>query len=272
MVLEAPAFPEVSEYRSRTNGRLQLAMHEHIDKDRSEPAYSQLAAIILRQIAEGIYPPGTKIPSESHLSKQYALSVMTVRQAIGVLSEQGILERVHGTGTFVKRLKFVETQFDLNSLRNIFQDPQHNEVKVLDIRLERSDQETAEKLQLSSGARVILIRRLLLRDGTPLIVLEGRIRCDPRRPVVETEMGLGPLSEFFSSAGGGSAKKGELWLLPVVLGEEEAALLCRPVGTPTHRMEYVVYDFDDVPFGWGSLTAAPGVINLKTTVGLWNEL
>lgn len=140
-------------------------MHEHIDKDRSEPAYSQLAAIILRQIAEGVYPPGTKIPSESHLSKQYDLSIMTVRQAIGVLREQGILERVHGTGTFVKRLKFVETQFDLNSLRDIFQDPRHNQVKVLDIRLERSDRETAEKLQLPPGARVILIRRLLSRNG-----------------------------------------------------------------------------------------------------------
>ncbi len=265
------ALPGVSQYIFRIDKRTSLTSLDHIDKERFEPAYAQLAAIILRKIAEAVYPPGTKIPSESYLSKKYGLSTMTVRQAIGVLSEQGILERVHGSGTFVKRLKFVEALFDLNGLRDIFQDQEHNQVKVLDIRLERSDPETAEKLQLPPKARVILIRRLLLRDGVPVVILEGRIRCDPLRPLVETELGLGPLSDLFSSVGGASAKKGELSLRPVVLGEEDAALLDRPVGSPTFRLEYLVYDFEDAPFGWGCVTAVPEVVNLNTRVGLWNE-
>ena len=270
-ITHSPASLELSEYRRGTNKRTQLAIRDEIDKDRLEPAYAQLAAIIMRQIAQGAYPPGTKIPSETYLTKRFGLSTMTVRQAIGVLIEQGIVERVHGSGTFVKNLRFVEAQFDLNSLRQVFQDLQHNHVKVLDIRLERSDEETAKKLQLSPGDRVILIRRLLLRDDSPVIILEGRIRCDPKRPLVETELGLGPLSDLFSSAGGASAKKGELSLFPAVLSEDEAALLGRPLGSLTLRMEYLVYDFDDLPFGWGSVTPVPEVISLSSKVGLWNE-
>ena len=82
-------------------------------------------------------------------------------------------------------------------------------------------------------------------------------------------MNLGPLSDLFNGHGGGTAKKGELVVLPTALDEEKAALLDRPVGTPTFRLEYVVYDFDDVPFGWGWFTTTPEVMNLKASLGLW---
>lgn len=246
-------------------------MPDRIRKERFEPAYAQLATILRRQIAEGVYPQGEKIPSESSIGKQYGLSLMTVRQAIGVLMEQGLLERIQGSGTFVKPLKLTESRFDLDSLREIFHDPQRTHVKVLQLNLTRADVKTAEMLQLPLHARVILIRRLLLRDGHPVMFHEGRIRCDPRRPVVEAELNLGPLSELFNGQRGGTAKKGELSVVPAVLGEGDAALLDRPAGAPAFRLEYVVYDFDDVPFGWGWFTAPPEVMRLKTRLGLWEE-
>ena len=98
-------------------------MPDQINKDRFEPAYAQLAAIIRRQIAGGIYPPGEKIPSESSISKQYGLSTMTVRQAVGVLIDQGLVVRVQGSGTFVKPLALTESRFDLDSIKQIFQGP-----------------------------------------------------------------------------------------------------------------------------------------------------
>jgi len=246
-------------------------MRDRISKERFEPAYAQLAAILRRRIAEGAYPPGEKIPSESAMSKEYGLSLMTVRQAIGVLMEQGLLERIQGSGTFVKPLKLTESRFDLDSLREIFHDPERTQVKVLQINLTRADAKTAEILQLPPHARVILIRRLLLRDGQPVMFHEGHIRCDPKRPVVEAELSLGPLSDLFNGQGTGTAKKGELTVLPATLGEEDAALLNQPVGSPAFRLEYIVYDFDDVPFGWGWFTAPPEVMRLKTRLGLWEE-
>jgi GntR family transcriptional regulator len=244
-------------------------MSHRIDKARFEPAYAQLATILRKQIAEGLYPPGDKIPSESSISKEYGVALMTVRQAIGVLTEQGLLERIQGTGTFVKPLNLTESRFELDSLREIFEDPEMTQVKVLQLTLARADEKTADKLRLSQGTRVILIRRLLLRGAVPLMFHEGRVRCDPTRPVVEAELNLGPLSELFTGQSGGAAKKGELAMIPAVLAEEEARLLGHPAGTPAFRLEYVVYGFDDVPFGWGWFLAPPDVLKLKTRLGLW---
>ena len=178
-------------------------MVHRIDKGRFEPAYAQLATILRQQIAEGLYPPGERIPSESSISKEYGVSPMTVRQAIGVLTEQGLLERIQGSGTFVKPLNLSESRFELDSLREIFEDTGTVQVKVLQLTLEKADAKTAEKLRLSPGVRVILVRRLLLRRARPLMFHEGRVRCDPTRPLVESELNIGPLSELFTGQSGG---------------------------------------------------------------------
>jgi DNA-binding GntR family transcriptional regulator len=246
-------------------------MPDRINKDRFEPAYAQLAAILRRQIGGGVYPPGEKIPSESSISRQYGLSVMTVRQAIGVLMEQGLIERIQGSGTFVKPVSLTGSRFDLDTIKEIFQDPERTRVKVLQITLARADAKTADMLSLPIGDRIILIHRLLLRDNRPAMTHEGRIRCDPTRPVVEAELSVGPLSDLFSGHGGGAAKKGELTVIPTVLNDQEAGLLNQPVGTPVFRLEYLVCDFQDTPFGWGWFTAAPGTLTLKTKLGLWDE-
>lgn len=246
-------------------------MRQRIDKDRFEPAYAQLAAILRGQIAEGVYPPGEKIPSESSMSKTYGVSAMTVRQAIGVLTEQGLLERVQGSGTFVKTLNLTESRFELDSLREIFQDHEGTQVKVLQLTLTQADSNVATKLGLTLGARVILIRRLLLRSGRPVMFHEGHVRYDATQPLVEAELNIGPLSQLFNGQSGGVAKKGELEMIPTVLDEAQAGLLGRPVGTPAFRLEYVVYDFHDVPFGWGWFVAPPEVLRLRTQLGLWEE-
>jgi GntR family transcriptional regulator len=246
-------------------------MPDRIDKDRFEPAYAQLAAIIHRQIADGVYPPGEKIPSESSISKQYGLSPMTVRQAIGVLTEQGLLERIQGSGTFVKPLELTGARFDLDRLRDIFRNSEHTRVKILQLSLTKADAETAEKLRIPLNARAILIRRLLLTDNRPTLFHLGIIRCDPDRPFVEAELDLGPLSDLFSGHGRRTVKKGELALVPAVLGGEEAVHLERPSGVPVFRINYLFFDFDDAPVGYGWFTAPPEALDLKTRLGLWDE-
>lgn len=68
----------------------------------STPLYQQIAEILTLGIRSGKYQPGDKLPSENELCQEYAVSRMTVRLALSQLIQQGLVQSVHGKGTFVK--------------------------------------------------------------------------------------------------------------------------------------------------------------------------
>jgi GntR family transcriptional regulator len=74
-----------------------------IDHGAAEFPYLQLAAILRGRIRSGEYPAGRKIPSFVALEHEFGLSNMTVRRALNVLVEEGLIEKVPGRGTFVRR-------------------------------------------------------------------------------------------------------------------------------------------------------------------------
>ncbi|MGW7220332.1 GntR family transcriptional regulator [Streptomyces sp. NPDC054826] len=55
------------------------------------------------QIATGRLKPGERLPSESHLAAQYRVSTPTLRSALAVLQVEGLVEKAHGKGNFVRR-------------------------------------------------------------------------------------------------------------------------------------------------------------------------
>lgn len=63
--------------------------------------YEIISEEIRREISSGKLQPGSKIPTEDELIKQYAVSRQTVRRAIDCLEQEGILVRRQGSGTYV---------------------------------------------------------------------------------------------------------------------------------------------------------------------------
>lgn len=68
-----------------------------------EPIYKQIVHTIMGQIERGELLPGQKIPSERELAALLGVNRMTVKNAILHLEENGVLERYHGKGTFVRK-------------------------------------------------------------------------------------------------------------------------------------------------------------------------
>ena len=63
--------------------------------------YLQLAELLRNKILEGDYLPGERIPTEPELSSLFSFSRHAVRKAVSVLEEEGYLNRVQGSGTYV---------------------------------------------------------------------------------------------------------------------------------------------------------------------------
>ncbi len=68
---------------------------------RVEQVYEQIARRILQDIRAGLLAPGQRIPSERELARQMEVGRSSVREAIGVLQVDGIVETRPGSGSFV---------------------------------------------------------------------------------------------------------------------------------------------------------------------------
>lgn len=80
-----------------------MATNPDADIDHEGPVtpYRQLAEILRARIARGDWAEGRPIPSETRLVQEYGLARSTVRRAIAVLVEEGVVWTVQGRGTYV---------------------------------------------------------------------------------------------------------------------------------------------------------------------------
>ena len=81
----------------------------------AEPLYRQLMARIRDDVSSGVYPAESQIPSEQEMCARYSVSRVTVRRAISELTDEGILRKQQGKGTFVCTPKLCRDLRDINS-------------------------------------------------------------------------------------------------------------------------------------------------------------
>ena len=120
-----------------------------------QPAYLTIKQYVLARIQDGTWRQGDAIPGEEALAREFSVSRMTVNRAIRELSDEQIVERVQGSGTFVAQQKYQAT---LVEIRNIA-----DEIAA------RGHRHRSE-LQLLERARAgdVLARRFGLKTGSTL--------------------------------------------------------------------------------------------------------
>ena len=82
-------------------GLASLFTDMHTDASRSGPKYAEVKRAILAAIESGVFPPGSKLPPEAHLTQELPVSLGTVQRALRDLADEGIVVRRQGHGTFV---------------------------------------------------------------------------------------------------------------------------------------------------------------------------
>lgn len=143
------------------------------------PFYIQLSDLLRDKIENGSFPFGDPIPSERELSESYGITRMTVRNAVDILVGEGLLTRVQGKGTFVKKPRidsdmdtiqgfgrFLETQGVKSSSKVIFSGTRPARYKFHKIFGIREDSE------------VYRLFRIRMGDGEPVSVEDTYIPYD----------------------------------------------------------------------------------------------
>ena len=140
-----------------------------IDPTSHLPLHAQVEEALLGRIAEGVLPPGSRLPAEDHLVQRFAVSRTTIRTAIQSLVARGLVEIRRGKGTFVTQPAITQ---ELTELTGFVEDMQalgrEASARVVDRRLVAASETVARQLSLQRGAAVARIQRVRLADGVAL--------------------------------------------------------------------------------------------------------
>lgn len=140
-----------------------------LNQDVMTPLYVQLMEEVEKSIRSGEYKPGDRLMTEAEMAKKYGVSLITVRKAIGSLTEKGLVVRKQGKGTFVVRPKLFRNMKKLQSFTEMCtQMGVKPGARMLENRLIPADRKIAESLGVEAGSSVIYISRLRYADQEPV--------------------------------------------------------------------------------------------------------
>jgi GntR family transcriptional regulator len=134
----------------------------------AQPKYQQIADQLRAQIGTGALGPGQRLPSEPDLALQYAASRNTVRLAIALLTNQGLVESRQGLGTFVhepakpftallSRVRAAPVEQHASAgLPVVSPATDESEMVRLVVETGQADQDVAAKLSIQPGDPVVI--------------------------------------------------------------------------------------------------------------------
>lgn len=138
-----------------------------------KPMYRQIADTLRERVQRGELKPGDALPTESALQEEFAVSRVTVRQALKQLTQEAIIESIQGSGSYVKAERVNYDIYQLTSFYEKLADRNvetHSDVRVF----EAIDacQEMAEKLQIVMGDKIWHVKRVRFIQQKPVTLEE----------------------------------------------------------------------------------------------------
>ncbi|GEK59074.1 GntR family transcriptional regulator [Marinococcus halophilus] len=143
--------------------------HPSIDQSKPESLYLQVKNVLVDRIDRHIWQENNLIPTEQELMKEFDVSRTTIRQAISILVQTGLLERRQGKGTIVKPQKLVGSLGRLKGFaEEVIEKGQTPSSRL--IRAEFRDDLYHEKSMLKAGSEeeILLLERIRFADEIPV--------------------------------------------------------------------------------------------------------
>lgn len=176
-----------------TGSRVSAGPVMPIRPDRSSPLplWAQVSADIRRRVAEGAFEEG--FPGEIALTEQYAVSRHTVREALRVLRDEGLLRSERGRGTTIEAESYSQNLGTLYSLFRTIEGQgthQRSEVRRLGTTVNPS---VASNLQIAPNDDLVVLERVRYAGDEPLAVDTAWLPKDIAAPLLDVDFTSGGL-------------------------------------------------------------------------------
>lgn len=212
-----------------------------------QPAYINIHDSIKKDIEDGIWKVGDRLPSERDLATKFSVSRMTLRQAVSLLVEEGVLERRVGSGTYVASHRVQERMQGTTSFTDIVEaQGKTPSSKLISYQRKLASKTEMQHLNLKSSDYVIRMERIRYADSLPLVfevasIPEKIIRLFDKNEVIE---------HFFKTltAFGYEIGKSQQTIYAKVASEKVADYLDVHKGHAILALTQVSYLTDGTPF------------------------
>ena len=133
------------------------------------PLWASIAEALRREIAQGLWRAGARLPSEAQLAMRFDVNRHTVRRALQSLAEEGLVHARRGAGVFVRAAPVRypigrRTRFRQNLL-SAGRNPSR---KLLSVSLQTASQVEAHALAIEDGAAVHVMEAVSFADDLPI--------------------------------------------------------------------------------------------------------
>ncbi|MDR3576097.1 MAG: GntR family transcriptional regulator [Anaerolineaceae bacterium] len=221
----------------------------------------------LREFAES----DGRLPSETDLAKEFAVSRVTVREALSSLERRGLVFRRHGVGTFVNcnavniRSRLDESIEFGQLIRAANYEP---ELGFLDCQVESANVEIARRLQIEISEPVLCIRKVFKANGTPVIYCLNAVPASLSPKKYQTNLALNVNSEIsiYTVLERLFNQRVAFQLSDVsacVAGDETGGMLnCSPATALLH-LEDIGFNGDQLPVLYANVYYIPGLIQFQ---------
>lgn len=203
--------------------------------------YAQIADELRARVEAGEYGAGRLLPSEAELSTGFDASRVTVRRALEVLRDEGLVDSRQGFGWFVAadpvrqslgRLGTIESQLAAEGVTSAR--------KVLDFRFIKAPPRVRSVLDVDT---VLRVRRINLADGEPFALVTVWCPEQYGAEVSRADIERRPFYELLDVPFGGAVQT----IGAAAASKSDAELLGVLEGSPILRCERITKTIDDVP-------------------------
>jgi GntR family transcriptional regulator len=217
-----------------------------IDPNNPLPLYIQIHRNLLNGIQSAILEPGSLLPSERDLSEWYGVNRMTLRQAISLLVNDGLLEKKRGLGTYVA----VERKHPslVTGVIGFTERMKLSGLNPTSVVIHQAKQtatfSVALALQIEEGDEIICLTRLRYIDGEPLMLETSYLSYEKYPDLLTVDFGRESLYRTLTDRYNVHIAETEHTLEPVLTKYDEAIALGIKPDAPAMLVHVYAYTYN----------------------------